>query len=63
MYAPNDTLDWATYARHLADIHIIQGQQQSALDLLQKAIHIRKRLEINSQEIDLIQQAINKIQA
>ncbi len=62
MYTPNDTLDWATYAHHLADIHIIQGQQQLALDLLQKASHIRKRLETNSQEIDLIQQAINNIQ-
>ena len=62
-YTPNDTLDWAMYAYELADIHIVQGQQQLAFDLLQKAINIRRRLETNSTEIDRIQQTIDKIQA
>jgi tetratricopeptide (TPR) repeat protein len=63
IYASNDTLDWATYAYELADIHIIQGQQRLAFDLLQKAVDIRRRLETNSAEIDRIQQTIEKIQA
>ncbi len=63
MYTPNDTLDWATYAYNVAVIHLIHGQRQSALDLLQKAIHIRKQLEKNSQEIDQLQRAIDNVQS
>jgi len=63
MYIPNDTLDWAAYAYNLADIHMVHGQRQLALDLLQKAIHIRKLLEKNSQEIDQLQLAIENIQS
>jgi len=62
VYTPDDTLDWATYAYHIAVIHMIHGQRQLALDLLKKAIHIRTSLEKNSQEIDQIQRAIDNIQ-
>jgi tetratricopeptide (TPR) repeat protein len=60
-YTPDNTLDWAIYAFQLAVIHIIRGEQQLALHLLQKALHIRNQLEKNSQEIDQIQRAIDNI--
>jgi tetratricopeptide (TPR) repeat protein len=63
MNTPNDTLDWATYAYNVAVIHLIHGQRQSALDLLLKAIHIRKQLEKNSEEIDQLQRAIDNVQS
>jgi tetratricopeptide (TPR) repeat protein len=63
IYTPNDTLDWATYAYQLAVLHMVHGERQLALDLFQKAIHIRKQLEKKSEEIDQIQRAIDTIQS
>ncbi|CAF2345544.1 unnamed protein product [Rotaria sp. Silwood2] len=60
--APDNTIDWATYAFHVAIIHVVHGEKQLALELLQKALHIRKQVEKYSQEIDQIQRAIDNIQ-
>jgi len=62
MYAPDDSLDWATYAFHAALVHIVHGERQLALELLQKALRIRIPLEKNSEDIDRIQLTIDKIQ-
>ncbi|CAF2103310.1 unnamed protein product [Rotaria magnacalcarata] len=62
-FTPDNTIDWATYAFHVAVVHVIHGEERIALELLQKAIAIRKQLEHHSQEIDQLQKAIDKIQA
>jgi tetratricopeptide (TPR) repeat protein len=62
MYAPDDTLDWATYAFYAALVHIARGERQLALELLQKALNIRKPLEKTSEDIDRIQLTIDKLQ-
>ena len=59
---PDDTLDWATYALHSARIHMVRGENQVALDLLQKTLLIRIPLERESEEIDQIQRTITMIQ-
>jgi tetratricopeptide (TPR) repeat protein len=61
-YTPNDTVDWATYAYQVAIVHKNRGEQQQALDLLQKAIRVRKQLENDSQEINQMQRDIDDIQ-
>ncbi|CAF0822556.1 unnamed protein product [Rotaria sp. Silwood1] len=61
-YAPDNTIDWATYAFHVAVIHMVHGERQLALELLQKSLRIRKQVENQSQEIDQIQRAIDSIQ-
>lgn len=63
LYTPPSTLDWATYACCLADIYAVRGDHSLALDLLQRAIVIRKQLENNSQEINQIQQTIDRIRS
>jgi tetratricopeptide (TPR) repeat protein len=62
LYAPDDTLDWATYAFHVAIVHMVHGEQQQALEMLIKALHIRKQIEKHSAEIDQLQRAIDKVQ-
>jgi tetratricopeptide (TPR) repeat protein len=61
LYTSPSTLDWATYACRLAEIYIAHDDHSSALDLLQKALDIRKQLETNSQEIIQIQQTIDRV--
>ena len=63
IYTPNDTLDWARYACRLADIYITRGNQPSALELLQRAIDVRKHLENQSEEINEIQEIIDRIRS
>ncbi|CAF3653798.1 unnamed protein product [Rotaria sordida] len=59
---PNDILDWTDYAFNLALIHIIHGENQSALDLLQQALKVRQQFENETEDIEKIQRAINNIQ-
>ncbi|CAF0826668.1 unnamed protein product [Adineta ricciae] len=59
---PDNSLDWATYALQSALIHMMFGENQAALGLLHKALHIRTELERTSDQIDQIQRAINQIQ-
>jgi tetratricopeptide (TPR) repeat protein len=59
---PNDTLDWADYALKIAIIHMTRGENQLALDLLQKALIIRNRFENETDEISQIQRAIDRLQ-
>ncbi|UJR27993.1 hypothetical protein I4U23_009251 [Adineta vaga] len=60
---PDNTLDWATYAFRSALIHMVHRRKQQALELLEKALHIRKELEKQSDDIDEIQRAINQLQS
>jgi hypothetical protein len=62
-YAPKDTLDWASYAFHLATIHRALEERDKAVDLLQQALQARRKLERHSEEIDRLQEMINDIQA
>ena len=62
VYTPENTLEWATYAFHLAIVHRVHGEQQLALDLLHKALETRKKLEKSSEEIDRLHQTIDDIQ-
>ena len=61
-YTPENTLEWATYASHLAMIHRVHGEQQLALDVLHQALETRKKLEKSSEEIDRLHQSIDDIQ-
>ena len=61
-YAPKDTLDWASYAFHLATIHQARGERQEAVSLLQQAVQTRRQLEDNTEEIDRLKEMINAIQ-
>ena len=62
IYTPENTLEWATYAFHLAVVHQVHGEQQLALDILHKALETRKKLEESSEEIDRLHQTIEDIQ-
>ena len=62
-YVPKDTLDWASYAFHLATIHRALEEREKAVDLLQQALQARRTLERDSEEIDRLQEMINDIQA
>lgn len=57
-YSSNDTLEWATYAHRSALIHTVRGQHAIALDLLRKALQIRKAVERQSDDIEQIERAI-----
>jgi tetratricopeptide (TPR) repeat protein len=59
---PNSILDWANYARHVAVMYTIRGENQSALDLLQQALTLRKQFENETEEIHKIQHAIDNIE-
>ena len=59
---PNDTIDWTDYAHKIAMIHMTRGENQLALDLLEKALTIRKRFENDTDDISQIERAINDIQ-
>jgi pSer/pThr/pTyr-binding forkhead associated (FHA) protein len=59
---PNDTLDWATYAFQIAILQMTCGENQSALNLLQQALTIRKRFEKETDQINELQRAIDVIQ-
>ena len=59
---PNSILDWTDYAYHVALMHIIHGQNQSALDLLHQALTLRKQLESETAGINKIQHAIDNIE-
>jgi tetratricopeptide (TPR) repeat protein len=61
-FVPNNILDWTDYAYHVALIHIIRGENQSALDLLQQALTLRKQLENETEGINKIQHTINNIE-
>lgn len=63
MYTPNDTVDWAIYACRLADIYITRDNQSCAVGLLQRAIDIRKQLENQTEEINQIQEVIDRIRS
>lgn len=63
IYTPVNTLEWATYARCLADLYTGRGDHALAVDLFQGAIDVRRRLEINSEEINQIQQTIDQIRS
>ena len=58
---PNDVLDWADYAFDLATIYQTQGEDQAALDVLQQALALRQRHENETEQIELLQKAINAI--
>ena len=58
---PNDILDWANYACHVAIMYTIHGENQSALDLLQCALTLRKKFENETEEINKIQRTIDNI--
>lgn len=61
-YAPENTIDWATYAFNLATVHITHGERQLAHELLEKALEIRRQLEHESRQIEEIQKVINTLQ-
>jgi hypothetical protein len=59
---PNDTLDWTDYAFKVAMINRTHGENQLALDLLEKALTIRKQFENDTDDISQIERVISDIQ-
>ncbi|CAF0841104.1 unnamed protein product [Adineta steineri] len=58
---PNDILDWADYAFHVAKIHLIREENQLAFDLLQQALTLRKRFENGTEQISCIERLLDRL--
>ncbi|CAF1027658.1 unnamed protein product [Adineta steineri] len=48
---PNNILDWADYAVPVATTHLVRGENQLAIDLLQQALALRQRFEKDTEQI------------
>ena len=58
---PDNIPDWADYAFYLSLLHRIHGENHLALDLLQRALAVRKEFENDTEQINRIQRTIDHI--
>ena len=58
-YTLEETLDWTNYAYHLAMIYQTTDEQQAARELLEKALEIRIKFEVDGEYIDRLKQAMD----
>ncbi|CAF1018440.1 unnamed protein product [Adineta steineri] len=57
---PNNILDWADYAVPVATTHLVRGENQLAIDLLQQALTLRQRFEKDTEQIFRIKNLLAK---